>query len=94
MNKITKDNLIANMIKKMEAFNDEEIEITKDTVHKDVLDEEPGFMNTPSQKQAYADVITNTVHRNGGTAFKWPGDWMEKTVEEIADFIISKQIYE
>lgn len=94
MNKITKENITANMLVKMEAFNDESVALTGSTIHSEVLSTNDGFKGVASSAPLYKGAIDWTIWANGGTKVKWPGDWLDKSVDEMADFIISKQKYE
>lgn len=89
-NKITLEALQENMRVKLQAFNKNKVEITNDTVHKSVLDE--GDAKKASRhKKLYEGAIRWTVWENEGKDSKWPSGWLDMSVTELAEFIMSKQ---
>ena len=90
-NIITPEALIENMKVKLQAFNNEKIEITEETIHKAVLSESDGFTSSQSSSKLYKGAIMWTVWANGGKKSRWPADWMDQSVAQLAEFIMSKQ---
>jgi hypothetical protein len=90
-NIVTLEALIENMKVKLQAFNNEGVEITNETVHNIVLAEDDGFKPSQSSSKLYKGAILWTIWANGGTNAKWPTDWMEQSVQQLAEFLISKQ---
>lgn len=91
MNKITLENLMDNMRVKLQSFNNEKLDISNETIHSDILDDNDGFRPSQSSMQLYKGAILWTVRMNGGTKFKFPKGWVGMTVRELAEFIISTQ---
>jgi len=88
---ITKEALEENMRVKLQAFNNERVEITNDTIHSEVLSDSDGFKPSLSSSKLYKGGILWTVWANGGKNSTWPKDWISLSVSQLADFIISKQ---
>lgn len=88
---ITLEAIIENMIELLKPFNDEGVEISRDTVHNAVLASDDGFSPTLSSQKLYSGALQWILWRNGGSKVKFPANWMEQTVSELAEFIISKQ---
>jgi hypothetical protein len=86
---ITKEALEENMRVKLQAFNNEKVEITNDTIHRDLLSG-GGAKKEASDRMLYRGAILWTVFENGGGKIKLPGNWLDHTVSELADSIISK----
>lgn len=91
MNKITLENLMENMKVKLQAFNNEKLDISNETIHNDILADNDGFRASQSSMNLYKGAIHWTVWANGGDKFKFPVGWMGMTVQELAEDIISKQ---
>jgi len=68
------------------SFNDEEVEISDSTVHKDVLSEDDGF-GPANSKRMYKDAVRWTLYKKNHQIKAWPMGWMDKTVEELANEI-------
>lgn len=90
-NNITLEPLMENMRVKLQAFNNEELEITNETIHNTILAEDDGFKPTQSSSKLYKGAIMWTIWANGGKNVKWPSNWMDQSVQELAEFLISKQ---
>lgn len=90
-NKVTLENLMENMRVKLQAFNNEKLDISNETIHNDILDERDGFRPSQSSMKLYQGAIQWTVWANGGDKVKFPTGWMGMTVQELAEDIISKQ---
>lgn len=93
-NKITLEPLMENMRVKLQAFNNEGLEITNETIHNAILAPDDGFKVSQSSQKLYYGAILWTIWANGGTNTKWPPNWMDISVQELAEFIISKQTTE
>lgn len=68
-------------------FNDEKIDVTDDTVHNEILSESDGFEDVHSQS-IYKDVIRWTIRRNGNEDKKWPPDWINMSVRDLASKLV------
>lgn len=90
-NKITLEALMENMRVKLQAFNNEGVEISDQTIHSEVLSVEDGFKPSQSSSKLYKGAILWTIWANGGKNATWPSDWMSQSVQQLAEFIISKQ---
>ena len=90
-NLITLEPLMENMRVKLEAFNNENVEITNETIHNSILADDDGFKPSQSSSKLYKGAILWTIWANGGKNVKWPSNWMEQSVAQLAEFIISKQ---
>lgn len=90
-NKLTFENLSENMRVKLQAFNNEEVEITNDTIHSEILSESDGPKPSLASKKLYYGGILWTIWANGGKNVKWPADWMSQSVADVANYLISKQ---
>lgn len=93
-NLITLEALVENMKVKLQAFNNEKLEINEETIHKSILSDSDGFTSSQSSGKLYKGAIMWTVWANGGKKTRWPSDWMDQTVAELAEFIMSKQTEE
>lgn len=90
-NKITLEPLMENMRVKLQAFNNEEVEISNETVHNEILAEDDGPKVSMSSSKLYKGAIMWTIWANGGKNAKWPADWMSLSVQGLAEFLMSKQ---
>lgn len=90
-NKVTLDALIENMKVKLQAFNNEGVEITNETIHNTVLSNDDGPKVSMASAKLYRGAIMWTIWANGGKNAKWPSEWMGQSVQELAEFLISKQ---
>lgn len=86
MNKLTKQNVTANMLDKFKPFNKDGIAVDENTKHKDVL-------KVPLHQNLYKGAMYYTMVENGGQKAAFPGNWLDMTVDALADYIISKQKY-
>ncbi len=68
-------------------FNDEQVQIDDNTIHKDVLNESDGIGNVNSVS-IYKDVIRHTLKMQGHTLRNWPAHWLELSVDDLASQII------
>lgn len=91
MNKLTLENLMENMRVKLQAFNNEKLDISNETIHNDILADNDGFRPSISSMKLYQGAIQWTIWANGGNKYKFPQGWMDMTVQELAEDIISKQ---
>lgn len=89
-NKITLEALQENMRVKLQAFNKNKAEITNDTIHKEIINH-GNSKKEALYKKLYEGAIRWTVYENEGKDTKWPSNWMDLSVTELAEFIISKQ---
>ena len=73
----------------LRSFNDENVRISDNTIHNEVLDTNDmiGSMNS---KKLYKNFIRYTIKKNKLEDKKWPVKWMELTVSELANTLISK----
>lgn len=92
-NKINIDNLTENMRVKLGAFNNEGVGISNDTKHEEVLSKTDGFKGVGDSATLYKGGIQWILWANGGTKSAWPAKWLDLSVKELADLIISKQKY-
>lgn len=90
-NNITLEPLMENMRVKLQAFNNEKLEITNETIHSAILAEDDGFKPSQSSSKLYKGAIMWTIWANGGKNTKWPIEWMGQSVQELAEFLMSKQ---
>ncbi|MGH7577877.1 MAG: hypothetical protein ACREM1_22490 [Longimicrobiales bacterium] len=89
---MTVDQLRSVMKFHLQNFNDEGVAITDAVKHSVVLSENDGFSTGTSSKAAYKAFIRNTFSRNGHPDIKWPADWMERTVDELATQLLSQEV--
>ena len=85
---MTIDQLKEVMKFQLSNFNNEGVEITDETVHDKVLDEDDGFGNMNS-KSIYKDAIKFTLAKQGHGLKSWPSDWMDMSVKDLAEKLIS-----
>lgn len=90
-NKITLEALQENMVELMKPFNNEGVEINHATIHNRVLATDDGFSASASSAKFYSGGIQWILWRNGGKKVKFPANWLEQSVAELAEFIMSKQ---
>jgi hypothetical protein len=88
---ITKKNISAVIRKQLQTFNNEGVTISDDTILSEVLDENDGLRSSISSMKLFQGIIMWTIVKNGGTQVKFPSDWMDMNVTELAEFIMSKQ---
>lgn len=72
-------------------FNNEGVEINDDTIHDAILDADDGFTPNQSSQKLYSGGLQWVIWRNGGRKVKFPADWMQQSVSQLAEFIMSKQ---
>ena len=63
-------------------------DITDDTIHGDVLSGE-GF-GTANPQRIYKAFIRYTLIKNGEEDKKWPSNWPQLSVAELADKLLAK----
>jgi len=80
---MTVDQLKSVMKFHLKNFNDEGVEINDDTIHHDVLSATDGF-GAANSKNIYKAVIRWTLKKNGHEDKRWPDDWMDLSVKELA----------
>ena len=68
-------------------FNDEGVQINDQTIHEDVLSANDGF-GAANSKQIYKAMIRWTLEKQGHEDKKWPNDWMNRSVEDLAPMIL------
>lgn len=85
-NKLTKDALKEEIIIKLEAFNKKHIVIDGATLHSDLLANESSH-----RKKLYLGAMRWTIWANGGKDVKFPSNWLSYSVDDLAEFIMSKQ---
>ena len=71
----------------LENFNDENVKISDATIHNEVLSDSDGYGNA-SSKNIYKSVIRWSLKKNGNEDVEWPSDWMNLSVEELANKLI------
>jgi hypothetical protein len=72
----------------LKHFNDENVSITDNTVHDEVLSDDDGF-GAATSKNLYKGVIRWTLSTAGEEDATWPDDWMKLTVTELADRLLA-----
>jgi hypothetical protein len=90
-NKLTQQALVENMIKLMEVFNDEKVEISEETIHDDVLAPDDFQPKIRSSMNLYRFGLQWIIKRNKGTVPRFPSGWLGISVKALAEFIMSKQ---
>lgn len=90
-NIVTLEALVENMKVKLQAFNNEGVEITNETIHSTVLSNDDGPKISMASSKLYRGAIMWTIWANGGKNVKWPTEWMDESVQELAEYIMSKQ---
>ncbi len=73
----------------LESFNDEGVEISDATVHKDVLAESDGF-GAANSKSIYKAVVRWTLAKQEHRDQPWPRRWMNLSVDKLARRLIGK----
>lgn len=73
----------------LKNFNDEGVPINDETIHKDVLSEDDGF-GTANSKNIYKALIRRTLKREGHKDKRWPDNWMDLSVGELAPRLIDE----
>ncbi|MCX6376482.1 MAG: hypothetical protein NTU88_10700 [Armatimonadetes bacterium] len=81
---LNKEELKLRMRKLLEHFNDERIQITDDTIHKQVLATDDGATPTLSSKRLYKAIIRQKLYVNENPDEPWPGNWMDMSVDTLA----------
>lgn len=72
----------------LKAFNDENVEISDETVHNEALSSEDGFTGPTSSKSIYRASVRWTLSRAGHDDKSWPSGWFDKDVNFLAEKII------
>ncbi|WP_103866152.1 hypothetical protein [Aquimarina sp. I32.4] len=80
---MTKENLIEVMIYHAKNLTDTDIDITKDTIHKDVLNRDVGVTSLQA-KRLYKGFIRYTLLINDREDKSWPKSWFDKSLENLA----------
>jgi len=70
------------------AFNDENVEISDETIHNQVLSSEDGFTGPTSSKSIYRAAVRWSLSRADHEDKEWPSDWFENNVNNLAEKII------
>jgi len=73
----------------LKSFNDEKVRISDSTIHNEVLDTNDMFGSVNS-KMLYKNFIRYTMKKNKLEDRKWPVRWMELSVSDLANILISK----
>lgn len=81
---LTKSQIIAIMKYYLAGFNDENVQISEQTVHNEVLSDTDGVTSATSSKRLYKGLVNFALDKNGHGMPKWPEDWIELTVDELA----------
>ncbi len=84
---MTRSQLRAVMRFHLKNFNDEGVAITNDTVHSEVLAEDDGF-GAANSKAIYKAAIRWTLSNQGHADRRWPANWMDLAVTELANRLI------
>jgi hypothetical protein len=85
---ITTTQLRAAMKAMLRHFNDEGLTINDATVHNTVLSATDGFGSSNS-KNIYRQSVQWTLITNADLRPRWPGDWMEQSVSELASKLLA-----
>jgi hypothetical protein len=72
----------------LKPFNDEEVKITNDTKHNEVLSPTDGPIDAMSSKFVYYGLIRWKLTQHGQDKAKWPANWMSQTVTELAGVLV------
>jgi hypothetical protein len=89
---MTNEQLRAVMRFQLSSFNDEGVEITDTVIHSQVLSDSDGFSTGTSSKAAYKAFVRNTLSRNGHADAKWPVDWLNLSVTDLAAQLIEEEV--
>lgn len=73
-------------------FNDENVQISDDTLHNEVLSETDGFEGSNSAA-IYPLLVKWTLNNNGDQVKPWPTDWLTKSVKDLAAALIMMLIF-
>jgi hypothetical protein len=84
---MTLDELKDAMVKYLIDFNEEGVMVANSTVHNTVLNMSDGPLHVNSL-QLYMDVLQFVLTKKGHTIVAWPGDWQDKSVDDLAPLII------
>lgn len=84
---LDKTKLLSAMRYYMQAFNDEGVTITDQTVHEKCLADDDGF-GQASSMQMYKDAVRWTLFKKGNTIKAWPLNWMKQTLDALADQLL------
>lgn len=91
INNVTLEPLMDNMREVLQVYNNEKVEITNETIHNTVLADDDGFRTAPSSMSQYRNYVRWIVWVNGGKDYRNPAGWMDMSVRQLAEFIMSKQ---
>lgn len=62
--------------------------VTVDTLHSSILKDSDGYGSATS-KNIYKAVMRWTLARNGDNDKDWPRKWMDKSVTELAEILVT-----
>lgn len=88
-NKLTKANLVEEILIKLEGYNKRRVILDGETVLGDVLSND--FPGVPPIKNLFKGAMKWTIASNGGKIPKFPSNWTTYTVNDFAEFIMSNQ---
>ena len=84
---ITNTQLRAVMQYHLGSFNDENVEITDDTVHNTVLSATDGD-GAANSMNIYQLAIILTLKKAGHAPVVWPTNWMTLTVAQLSNILV------
>lgn len=87
-NIITLDPLMENMRVLLQVFNKNKVVITNETLHSSILS---GDANSTRLQQHYRGGVNWILKLNGGKNQRFPSDWVGMSVQQLAEYLISKQ---
>jgi hypothetical protein len=80
---MTNEQLRAVMRFHLDNFNDEGVDVTDDTLHKEVLSDSDGF-GAANSKALYKGAIRWTLARADKRDPDWPREWMDLSVTQLS----------
>ncbi|MDX1701960.1 MAG: hypothetical protein R3250_15140 [Melioribacteraceae bacterium] len=86
---MTIEQLIEVMKYHLKNFSTNDVEITNDTFHKDILSDSDGF-GSANSKRIYKAFIRWTLLQAGLEDKTWPKNWIELSVTELAKKLIAE----
>jgi len=84
---MTNEQLRAVMKFHLGNFNDEEVEVTDDTVHARILSDADGF-GAANSKALYKGAIRWTLAKADKRDPDWPREWIDMTVAGLAGVLL------
>jgi len=72
----------------LDSFDTAETVIDDDTIHNTILKENDGF-GPSNSKNIYKLAVMMTLKKQNKRAKKWPANWMEISVGDLADSILA-----